>query len=223
MSLNPNNRGKDFWGPPIWQLGHIYGITYDPSKAIDFENFWWLLTVLLPCDYCQKNLTSKLKKYPIKKYLGNRDQAFFYTYFLHDLVNQHISQYYPDHPKVSPPYDTIRAYYLNEIRNEVFWKAAFWDTLFILATTLKPQNSSAFVKFLWSSSSLLPRSFSQIFQDALQKHPPTAYSRNNNDAFFHVYLLYDITSPRPEMVPPFDDLKSYYFHALGAECKECSV
>jgi hypothetical protein len=223
MSLNSNKRGKDFWGPSLWQLGHIYGITYHPSKAVDFENFWWLSTVLLPCDYCQKNLSAKLKKYPMKKYLDNREQAFFYTYFVHDLANEHISRHHPDNPKISPNYDDIRKYYINGIRDTTFWNAAFWDTLFILATTLKPQNSSAFDKFLWTSSSLLPRDFSLTFQNALRKYPSKAYLRNNNDAFFYVYLLYDVTSPRSDMVPPFDDLKSYYFHALGAECKECSV
>ena len=223
MSLISNSRGKDFWGRPIWQFGHISSILYDPSKADEFENFWWLLTVLLPCDYCQKNLTYKLNKYPMKKYLENRDQAFWYTYFLHDLVNQHISQYHPDKPKVSPPYDTCKKDYINYSRTESVWKAAFWDTLFILATTLKPQNSAAFDKFLWTSSSLIPHSFSLKFQNALQKYKSAAYLRNNNDAFFYVYLLYDVTSSGLDMVPSFDDLKSYYFYALGAECKECSV
>ena len=223
MSLKPAERGKRFWGPPIWTLGHVNGIMYNHTKAREFENFWRLLCVLLPCDYCQKNLTSKLNKYSIKKYLGNRDDAFFYTYFVHDLANQHITQYHPDDPKISPPYDNIKEYYINSVNRESFWKEAFWDTLFSLATTLKQQNSTAFTAFLWASSSLLPLTFSQLFQRCLQRHPPEAYMRSNNDAFFYIYLLYDLTSPRPDMVPPFDDLKSYYFHALGAECKECSV
>nr|QBK85518.1 MAG: Erv1/Alr family disulfide (thiol) oxidoreductase [Marseillevirus LCMAC101] len=223
MSLNPNNRGKDFWGPPIWRLGHIYGITYDPSKAADFEKFWLLLCVLLPCDYCQKNLTSKLNQCSIKKYLKNRDQTFFFTYFVHDLANINITQYNSDNPKVSPHYDNIKEYYINSVKREAFWKSAFWDTLFICACTLKSHNSRAFVDFLWTSSSLLPYNFSKIFQKCLQKHQPMAYMRNHNDAFFYIYHLYNCTSPRPDMVPPFDDLKSYYFTALGKECKECSV
>jgi len=204
-------------------LGHTNGIMYDPSKADDFENFWLLLCRLLPCDYCQKNLTSKMNKYSIKKYLGDKSQAFFYTYFIHDLANQHINQYSPDVPKVSPPYDVIKEYYVNNTRKPSFWKRAFWDTLFILSVTLKPQNSAEFIKFLWVSSSLLPSAFSQTFQNCLRKYSPFAYVRNNYDTFFYIYLLYDCTSPNPEAVPPFDDLKSYYFHALGTECKECSV
>ncbi len=223
MSLKPTKRGKDFWGPPIWTLGHINGIMYNHTKAREFGNFWRLLCVLLPCDYCQNNLTSKLNKYSMKNYLRNSDTAFWYTYILHDLVNQHITQYHPDDPKISPPYDVIKEYYIDSVNKESFWKEAFWDTLFSLATTLKPQNSAALKSFLWTSSSLLPLTFSQLFQGCLRRHPPDAYMRNNNDAFFYVYLLYDCTSSRPEMVPPFDDLKSYYFHALGAECKECSV
>ncbi len=223
MSLNPTTRGKDFWGPPIWKLGHFNGIIYEPSKAADFENFWLLLCVLLPCDYCQKNLTSKMNKYSIKNYLRNKGQAFFYTYFVHDLANQHISQYHPDNPKISPPFDAVKEYYINCAKRESCWKEAFWDTLFSLATTLRPQCSPDFIKFLWASSSLLPPAFSQIFQDNLRKHPPDCYMRSHYDAFFYIYLLYDCTSPNPDMVPPFDDLKSYYFQALGAECKECSV
>lgn len=223
MSLKSNKRGKDFWGPPIWTLGHINGIIYNRSKAVEFENFWKLLCVLLPCDYCQKNLTSKLNKYSIKKYLKNSSDTFFFTYFVHDLANQHITQYHPNNPKVSPPYDNVKQYYIDSVKQESFWKEAFWETLLILATTLKPQNASSFIKFLWTASSLLPSTFSQLFQDCMRRHPPEPYMRNYNDAFFYIYLLYDCTSPRPDMVPPFDDLKAYYFHSLGAECKECSV
>ncbi len=224
MSLKPNKRGKDFWGPPIWRLGHIYGITYDRSKAIEFENFWLLLCMLLPCEYCKKNLTSKMNKCCIKNYLGNKGNAFFYTYHIHDLANQHINQYQPETPKISPDYDFIKEWYTINSKNEKFWKGAFWDTLFILAATLKSQYGPAFNKFLWTSSSLLPSSsFSELFQACMRKHPPEEYMRNHNDAFFYIYLLYDCTSERPGMVPVFDDLRAYYFNALGAECNECSV
>ena len=132
MSIKPSTRGKEFWGPPIWRLGHIFGITYDRSKAANFENFWVLLTVLLPCDYCQKNLSAKLKQYPIKNYLKNKETAFFYTYFVHDLANCHITKHHPEKPKISPDYDSIKEYYMNNVNVESFWKEPFWDTLFIL-------------------------------------------------------------------------------------------
>ena len=68
--MNLNKKGKDFWGPPIWTTIHILALS-KPSKR--FINFLYVLTKIIPCDYCQKNLLKKLNNYKhqvntLKKY-----------------------------------------------------------------------------------------------------------------------------------------------------------
>jgi len=95
-------KGKDFWGPPIWTMIHILAICLDPKNSKEYEEFLWLLTRLLPCDYCKKNLAKKIQAHPPRDYLNSSDQAFLYTYMVHDLANQHITKYNPGKPKISP-------------------------------------------------------------------------------------------------------------------------
>ena len=221
--MSVSKKGKDFWGPEFWTLSHYYGITYSRDNREYFIEYWKLLTRLLPCEVCRKNLTYKLKRYPTSEYLISKEKAFFYTYFLHDLVNKHVTQYHPKSPKVSPSFESVRSYYIKMSHNDLLWKNAFWNVLFILATTYRPESSKEFERFLWVSSNLLPNWFSDRFQNGLRKFPPKPYLRNNNDAFFYVYLLFDNMVKRPELVPQFDSIKYHYFKALGEECSECNL
>ena len=111
--MNNSPKGKDFWGPPVWTSIHIFAATLRPENANAFKTYLWSLTQLLPCDYCKTNLKTKLEKFPPDSYLTNNHDAFFYSYLLHDLVNQHISRYHPKTPKVSPCFDDVKAYYFN--------------------------------------------------------------------------------------------------------------
>jgi len=105
--------GKDFWGPNIWATIHILASTYRPENKEQFKSFLWSLTYLLPCDFCRKNLEKKLLSHPPDNFLNNRDDAFYYTYLLHDLANQHISTYH--RKKKSPPYEVVKKYYYSRM------------------------------------------------------------------------------------------------------------
>jgi len=119
MSQLPTpKKGKEFWGPPIWKTLHILGATLRPENAEQFVNFLWALSDLIPCDYCRKNFKKKLREHPPEPYLRNNHDAFFWTYLVHDLANQHISHVHPDHPKVSPPYDEVKTYYFRALGEE---------------------------------------------------------------------------------------------------------
>ena len=107
--------GKKFWGPPLWMTIHTLAATLRPENAETFETFLWTISDLIPCDYCRVNLKNKLKLYPPGAYLTNNHDAFFYTYFIHDLVNQHVSDKNPMDPKTSPPFDDIKAYYFRSL------------------------------------------------------------------------------------------------------------
>ena len=111
-------KGRDFWGPPIWITIHTLAATLKPGDAGAFKTLLWSLTELLPCDFCRTNLAEKLRNHPPDTYLRNKEDAFFYTYILHDMANQHISKYHPDSPKNSPPYDDVKAFYFSVLGEE---------------------------------------------------------------------------------------------------------
>ena len=109
--MSSAKRGKGFWGPPKWESLHIDGATFRPENAEIFVDNLWNMTKVLPCEVCKKNLTAKLQKYPPEPYLTNNHNAFFYTYFLHDLVNQDLG-------KKSPPFDEVKALYFRALGQE---------------------------------------------------------------------------------------------------------
>lgn len=111
-------KGKDFWGPPFWTTIHIIAATLRPENAESFETFLRVLVKLLACKECGKNLEKKLNAFPPGPYLRNNHDAFFYSYLIHDLANQQITQHHPETPKVSPPFDEIKAYYFNALGEE---------------------------------------------------------------------------------------------------------
>ena len=109
--------GKDFWGPPIWTTIHILGACFRPENAEAFKTMLRSLAEQLPCDYCADNLRKKMRMIPPDKYLTNRHDAFYYTYLLHDLANQHISKH-TGIVKISPPYEEVKAYYFQSLGDD---------------------------------------------------------------------------------------------------------
>jgi hypothetical protein len=113
--------GRNFWGPPIWTSTHILAATYKPSpaNAAAFISYLYSLAYLLPCEECKENLRNKLKIFPPDPYLSNNHDAFFYTYVLHDMVNEHISEVHLEEtPKESPNYDDIKTFYFRGLSQE---------------------------------------------------------------------------------------------------------
>lgn len=117
-------------------------------------------------------------------------------------------------------------------RGKDFWGPPFWTTIHTLAATLRPENGEYFENFLWTLSEILPCSeCSKNLKEKLERFPPGPYLRNNHDAFFYTYLIHDLANQQistvhpetPKVSPPFDEVKSYYFRALGEICKECQV
>jgi len=104
-------KGRSFWGPPIWKTIHILAATLRPDNAQAYKQFLESLTELLPCERCKKNLKDKLKRYPPDPYLSNNQDAFFYSYVLHDLVNQQVE-------KDSPNLDDIKSFYFSKLVQE---------------------------------------------------------------------------------------------------------
>ncbi len=106
MSTKTNFTEKDFhnengmltsvWGPPLWHFLHTMSFNYPncPTRAQRkaYKDFFYNLTIVMPCNSCRENLLSHLKKYPIGKHLKNRDQFSKYVYDLHETVNQLLNK-----------------------------------------------------------------------------------------------------------------------------------
>lgn len=232
-----STKGKAFWGPPGWFVLHVLAayLDLDPKNPEDYKLLLHLYTKLLPCEECRNNLLIKLKKLPPNKYLENK-QAFLYSYTVHDMANQQISEAKPNAPKESPNYDTIRKYYFDGLKEgmnqhyqngEEFWEEDVWFVVHMFATTLKSENATYYKQFLFCLTRLLPsRYMRKALKDTLESFPPDAYLSNNHDAFFYSYAIRDIVNSKsqiPKKSQNFDDVKSFYFTGLFQECKECTV
>jgi hypothetical protein len=112
-------KGRDFWGPSFWKTIHCAAAAYKPESAHAFQCFVNSMTELLPCDECRGHLKENLIKYPVDNFLNNNHETFFWSYVLHDAVNQQHNHYKPNKPpKISPPFDTVKQYYFEALSEE---------------------------------------------------------------------------------------------------------
>ena len=224
---NKKRLGKDFWGPPAWCVIHILAITLRKGTKKEYEEFLWLLTKLLPCDYCKANLVKKLRELPPEKYLTDNQKAFWYTYIIHDLANQHISSHHPKSTKVSPSFDEVKLSYVDALRyhRDEFIGHAVWTMIHILAATLRSENVVYYKRFLELLTVLLPnQDYRDNLRNFLRNYNIDPYLRSNHDAFFYSYILHKtINEYLSKPSPPYTVIKNFYFSSLGEECDDCKV
>jgi len=112
-------KGKDFWGSPAWTTLHSFAAAYRPEKRQSFLNFVKAFPDLLPCDECGEHFRLNLQRIPVENYMKTNSELFFWTYLLHDLVNQQISKHKPaSQRKRSPPFDEVKDYYFRALSND---------------------------------------------------------------------------------------------------------
>jgi hypothetical protein len=220
-------KGKDFWGPPIWYLIHTLAITLRPGTEDSYEEFLWLLTVLLPCDYCKEHLIQKLKTHPPENFLSDNNKAFWYSYVIHDLANQHISDHNPRTPKYSPNFDEVKNFYIKNLKTQghVFCGHVTWTVIHILAATLKPDNALEYKRLLELLVILLPyKEWRTSLNHFLGQNSINPYLRNNHDTFLYSYMLHKKINQRNGKVSPqYEIVKNFYFSSLGEECDDCRI
>jgi len=107
---------KDFVGLPTWVILHSYAATYTFDQKKAFIEFINSLGQLFPCSTCRDNFKKKLKILPLEPYLGNNNDLFFWTYCIHDMVNDAITESDPSNPKSSPPYDQVKFNYFQKMK-----------------------------------------------------------------------------------------------------------
>lgn len=209
-----SQKGKDFWGPRVWNGMHTISTYVTINKNNEYARLWWALTKLIPCELCQNNLVKKLEEYPPNKYGTQSETAFFHSYIIHDLANQHISHYNPKTPKVSPPFDKIRNYYFELSKKDV--KSNIYNMIHTLSTTYQPENAGIFKMFIKDINKIIPGIINiKEFNDI--------YLRNNHDLFFWTYISRMNLPSSTNLDKNFNKLKFVYFNALGEECKDCKT
>lgn len=110
--MAPGQSSKDFVGPSVWTVLHSYAAAFAPHQRRSFVALVKELTELFPCQTCKENFKKKLLVLPLENYLGSNHDLFFWTYTMHDLVNQAD----PVHRKVSPPYDKAKYIYFGAMK-----------------------------------------------------------------------------------------------------------
>lgn len=101
---------KGNWVSYVWASLHILSATLRQESTEQFKKMLEALCVLLPKE-TGNTLHTLLTQYPIDPYLRNNNDAFFYTYMLHDVVNKKLG-------KKSPPYKDVKTFYFSSLGEE---------------------------------------------------------------------------------------------------------
>lgn len=99
---------KSFWGSSMWKAIHSAAVAYKPSMRNSFKRYIELHGEIIPCESCRKHFKENLKILPIDQYLETNEQAFYWTYLFHDIVNRRLG-------KKSPPYTDIKRIYFKGV------------------------------------------------------------------------------------------------------------
>ena len=222
MERIPSKKGRKFWGEPWWEPLHSAAASYTPDQAQAYKSLVKAYTALIPCHQCRDHFRQNLIKYPIDRYLKNNVELLFWTYIIHDAVNQTHNIHRPDDtPKVSPPFEQVRVKYMRPQN----WEKSWWFVLHSAAASYEEDHADDYISLVYAYTILLPKQTREQFKRAIAKAPVERYLRNNQELFFWSYLIFDMvtrTSPTIKLVP-YEDVRRYYFMGLGEECKACNL
>ena len=112
-----------FWGPPGWDFLHSVANNYanldwklleekgmDDDMRNNYKQFFYYVGKVLPCRYCRKSYKKFYKELPIDNYLYGLDDLLYWTYCIHNKVNDKLRAQ-GEHDKPNPSFDEIRKKY----------------------------------------------------------------------------------------------------------------
>lgn len=211
-------KSNDFWGPHVWKMIHCSSLSYTPNKKHSFYTFIHALPDLLPCSTCRIHLRQNLQSFPLTDYhLQDKDTLFAWSYSLHDIVNKQLG-------KKSPPYDTIKQYYIHHLETPSFWGPSYWIAIHSFASQYSPTASFVFKRFVYSLPALLPCSHctSLAIQTLRTILLSDDYLSSRDSLFYWSYLFHDfINSYLGKSSPSFQTARTFYLDNL--DCKDCSL
>lgn len=87
MGILPN-----VWGPSAWTFMHLMVLSesepFDKERLVYYNQFYSVLTHLLPCEKCRLHLKENLTKVKPLNTIKSKDELFMWTVDLHNLVNK---------------------------------------------------------------------------------------------------------------------------------------
>ena len=114
-----NLKGREFWGPSVWRTLHSFAAAYTADKKESALVFVYSLPHLLPCEICRAHLVQNLQRMPPENYMKDNHTFFFWTYALHDVVNQQINAANPGlRRKISPPIEIVKNEYFHALADD---------------------------------------------------------------------------------------------------------
>lgn len=88
------------WGPPGWLFYHCVAFGYpyiiedtNPKhfeKRTHYRNFYNNIGKVFPCKYCRESYDQFIKDIPIDNFLNNRRDLCYWTYLIHNKVNDKL-------------------------------------------------------------------------------------------------------------------------------------
>ncbi len=213
---------KKFWGPPIWSSIHILATSVEESNAEYFAEFLWVLTRLIPCDSCRANLIKKLRTNDPEKYFKrNPKSAFYYTYTIHDQVNQHLSKT-TNVEKHSPQFEQVSSGYYQKLKKygPKFWGPPIWSMIHILAASFRPADAAYFERFVFLLQKFIP---GKEYKQFINNNSIKPFLLSNDDLFYYTFVLHNYVNEKlNKPIAKYSKVKSFYFSSLGKFCGDCN-
>jgi len=110
------------WGPPGWLFFHCIAFGYpntidvmnpsDSEKKRFYKTFYNTIGKVFPCKYCRESYDKFILEIPIDNFLGNRRDLCYWTYLIHNKVNEKLGVAQCDIPtfeEVINTYEQFRA------------------------------------------------------------------------------------------------------------------
>lgn len=210
---------KNFWGPSVWRSIHYTSAGYNPANSFSMKQFINSLPYLLPCEVCQKHLRTNLKNLPLTpEYLNSSTNMFYWSYLLHDTVNQQLRKYRPSYQAVAP------SYFHGAVDTHI-WGPDMWKMIHSFAASYKPStiNAQAFRQFIYSLPGLLNcQNCKNRMLNVLQILPlDNEHLQHTKKLFLWTYQLHNIINEQlGKYSPNYEKVVNFYFNKKV--CKDCN-
>jgi len=223
MEQLPSKRGRKFWGEHWWDVLHSAAAFYSPELEEDFRLLVQGYKGNIVCKECKAHFIQNLARYPIDPYLDQSSKLLFWTYIIHDSVNQFHNSHRPNEPpKKSPPFSSIVEKYAKSSPDH--WDKSWRFVLHTAAAVYTSDRAIDYTFLVKSFTKLIPSVATRVrFSQAVEETPVEPYLRNNHDLFFWSYVISNKMIKTSGVMVPFVDVKRYYFAGLGEECKTCNM
>ena len=99
------------WGSSAWLIIHTTVFNYPDSPneetKSNYKQFYYSFQHTLPCDKCKYHYSEIIKSNPIDDYLISRDYLFYWTWYIHSLVNSNTNNHNLSYIKTIEEYNRL--------------------------------------------------------------------------------------------------------------------